>query len=465
MERYNVVWSSPSVDRSGQMPLGNGDIAAGVYAIEDGDLYMLLAKNDALTYNGDIFKTGRVKVSLSPNPFAKGKPFKQTLDLATGSILIEADGTTIRVWADAGKPVYHVQIDSPRDISVSATSDLWKRIDGCQWNTTKTPIDPPTQDVRLERDGKIHWAYAGNAFEACEGLVHRYRNASPNCRFPLYGSEGPDSCPDFDHFGSGSTALQRMLVQEAGAPSSPDGSVAASKILLLPAWPAKWDADFKLHVARQTTISGKVVDGKLLSWKIEPASRKKDVVVYEPQAIPERPPVPHGHHPVRLGVDSGGSSRYRGQIGRATMFRGMLEADMIKKLAAGDRGEKLTGENVVNCLLNPKVGDTLPTKHDDFGGAVSFEAWIQPAKGDAGRIFDKLTAVIERRQARVVEARQGMATEVLAEFDLMCKEVSDLLDADQTRKWEAFTDKVRQRHLPHAASASVSDHGDRRSEQ
>ena len=90
---------------------------------------------------------------------------------------------------------------------------------------------------------QIHWAYAGNAVEASDGLVHRFRNASPLCRFPLYGSEGPDSCPDFDHFGSGSTALQRMLVQEANG-----------KILLLPAWPANWDADFKLHAAGQTTI-------------------------------------------------------------------------------------------------------------------------------------------------------------------------------------------------------------------
>ncbi|MCK5906247.1 MAG: hypothetical protein KAG37_01575, partial [Flavobacteriales bacterium] len=45
--KYNVVWESPSKDASGQMPLGNGDIAAGVYAIEDGDLYLLLSKNDA----------------------------------------------------------------------------------------------------------------------------------------------------------------------------------------------------------------------------------------------------------------------------------------------------------------------------------------------------------------------------------------------------------------------------------
>jgi hypothetical protein len=45
--KYNVVWNSPSTDASGQMPLGNGDIAAGVYAIENDALYLLLSKNDA----------------------------------------------------------------------------------------------------------------------------------------------------------------------------------------------------------------------------------------------------------------------------------------------------------------------------------------------------------------------------------------------------------------------------------
>ena len=85
VEPYNVVWESPSVDASGQMPLGNGDIAAGVYAVEDDALYLLLAKNDALTYSGDIFKTGRVEgFELSPNPFAKGKPFKQNARFGDG---------------------------------------------------------------------------------------------------------------------------------------------------------------------------------------------------------------------------------------------------------------------------------------------------------------------------------------------------------------------------------------------
>ena len=747
VSRYNVIWDNPSKDATGQMPMGNGDIAAGVYAIEDGDLYLLLSKNDAFTYNGDIFKTGRVRVALNPNPFTKGNSFKQTLDLATGSILIEANKVTIRIWADAHKPVYHIQIDSPEEISVSAAPEFWTRFDDCSHNVSRAPIDTPTQDVSLERNGQfiwyfpvgdrsvyqadmdfygvpemaskypdpyrfntfgnllespdlnlenavlsgkgkqfdirihaltkqapeaeewistietqatapidvkvdweahcqwwsafwdrswirvsdntlparkrevffgeadkgsrkekdggalvaqsynvfrflmacqsrgriqtkfngglftqplryekklghavqqadgswisheddrkwarrftyqnqrllywpllmsgdfemmhpffnyysdllpvrkaitqawfghegayyrenieptgaerdcgdkdgkppktkpgenkgdgyyhsyyftcgletvammidyvnysgdmefrdnvltpfarevllffdkhyerdddgqlrldpamvletfwiavnpapdvaglqfcldellamnagtaadqatwkrfredippihlhepdgrtaiapaeewdvkknaengslypvfpfrcfglglgtkdivewtmkyrvnknafnyrcwtqdqIHWAYAGNAAEAKEGLEHRFRNASPQCRFPLYGSESPDSCPDFDHFGAGSTALQRMLVQEA------DG-----KILLLPAWPAEWDVDFKLHLSNKTTLQGKVINGKLTNWSIEPAHRKKAVVVCEPQTSPKK---------------------------------------------------------------------------------------------------------------------------------------------------------------------------------
>ena len=47
VNRYNVIWNTPSKDATGVMPIGNGDIAAGVYAIENDDLYLLLAKNDA----------------------------------------------------------------------------------------------------------------------------------------------------------------------------------------------------------------------------------------------------------------------------------------------------------------------------------------------------------------------------------------------------------------------------------
>jgi len=863
MRRYNVVWNTPSKDASGVMPLGNGDIAAGVYAIADGDLYLLLAKNDAYTYQGDIFKTGRVRISLDPNPFQPGRPFRQTLDLATASILIEADGVRLRVWADALRPLYHVEVSAPGEIAVTARPEFWKRFDRCPSNVggyasggAAAPGSDPPQDVRLQRgnrilwyfpvggrsiypddlkayqvehmasrfadpfrfntfgnllecptmalkdsvlcgraktfeirihalsmqapkaetwietveknagqpvdvdkdwsahcqwwsafwerswitasdrslppearerllgesspggvreeedggalaaqsynvfrslmacqsrgrvqakfngglftqqlllkpnakrkrahaveqpdgtlltqeddrlwgrrftfqnqrllywpllasgdfdlmkpffdyysnllemrkaitkswsghdgayyrenieptgaeressssgvlppktrpgekyvgwyhdyyftcgleitammldyvnytgdaefrdrvlvpfareillffdrhyprgaDGKlrldpaqvletwwiavnpapdisglrfcldqllamkagtaddqarwqkfrgevpevflqtiegrqaiapaekwekkrnaengelypvfpfrcfglalgtgdlvawtmkhrsckdafgcacwtqdqIHWACAGDAAEAAEGLVRRFRIATPACRFPLYGREGPDSCPDFDHFGAGSVALQRMLVQEA-----------ADKILLLPAWPADWDADFKLHLARRTVIRGTVKDGKLTTWDIEPSSRKNDVVVCRPQpGKPPSPPVPPNHHPLRAGSDQNGGNRFRGQIGRVTMFRDKLSSEAIRQLAAGDRTKPVAAPQVVGCWLNPKAGEVLPTRAEDFGGAISFEAWICPADKESGRILDKLTA-------------------------------------------------------------------------
>jgi len=127
-------------------------------------------------------------------------------------------------------------------------------------------------DFKCWTQDQIHWAYAGNANEAQAGLIERFSHASPQCRFPVYGVRMPDSNPDFDHFGSGSTALQRMLVQEVG-----------DRIILLPAWPASWDTDFKLHLGKQTTISGKVVKGELTNWTISPEYRKGDVEIYKPQ--------------------------------------------------------------------------------------------------------------------------------------------------------------------------------------
>ena len=135
MARYNVVWNSPSQDASGTMPVGNGDISASVYAIEDGDLYLLLAKNDAFNFRGDLFKLGRIQISIVPNPFARGKPYRQELDLATGSVVIEADGTRIRAWADANKSVYHVDVAAASEVAVTVRMDPFKRVEflGGSW--------------------------------------------------------------------------------------------------------------------------------------------------------------------------------------------------------------------------------------------------------------------------------------------------------------------------------------------
>jgi len=183
MSRYNVVWNSPSKDASGVMPLGNGDIAAGVYAIENGDLFLLLAKNDAYNYMGDIFKTGRVRIALEPNPFKAGKPFRQTLDLPTGAIHIAADGVTLRIWADANHPVYHVEINSPHELAVTAQPEFWKRFDGCSFNARKSDA-PPTQDVHLERAGKMLWYFTVGDRSVYPDDLKYYDVASMADKFP-----------------------------------------------------------------------------------------------------------------------------------------------------------------------------------------------------------------------------------------------------------------------------------------
>lgn len=89
-------------------------------------------------------------------------------------------------------------------------------------------------------------------------------------RFPAFWEASSDYAPDEDNGGNGMCALQLMLLQESGG-----------KLYLLPAWPKGWDARFRLHAPGKTVVSGEVRSGKLVSWSVEPKSRRADVVLPE----------------------------------------------------------------------------------------------------------------------------------------------------------------------------------------
>ncbi len=130
MDRYNVVWDSPSEGSTGSMPIGNGDIGLNVWVEEGGDLVFYLAKNDSWSENGRLLKLGRVRVKLSPNPFAGGLPFKQELQLRQGEIEITAgeagSEVTIRVWVDANNPVVHVEAEGSREFEMQLNFETWR---------------------------------------------------------------------------------------------------------------------------------------------------------------------------------------------------------------------------------------------------------------------------------------------------------------------------------------------------
>jgi len=130
LDRYNVVWDTPSKDHNGSMPIGNGDIGANAWVEPGGDLVLLLSKTDAWSENCRLLKLGRMRLKLSPNPLAGGAPFKQTLRLRQGEILIEMGegrkAVTLRVWIDANQPVVRVEADSPSPFDVLATLEIWR---------------------------------------------------------------------------------------------------------------------------------------------------------------------------------------------------------------------------------------------------------------------------------------------------------------------------------------------------
>jgi hypothetical protein len=87
-------------------------------------------------------------------------------------------------------------------------------------------------------------------------------------RFPAMWGPNFDWTPDQDHGNNILTTLQLMLLQYEG-----------DKIFVLPAWPKDWDCDFRLHAPKNTTVEGRVENGKLTDLKVTPESRRKDVII------------------------------------------------------------------------------------------------------------------------------------------------------------------------------------------
>jgi hypothetical protein len=75
LDDCNVIWDSPSKNSLGSMPAGNGDIGINLWVEENGDLLFYLSKTDAWSGNARLLKMGKVRLSLSPNPFQTGTPF------------------------------------------------------------------------------------------------------------------------------------------------------------------------------------------------------------------------------------------------------------------------------------------------------------------------------------------------------------------------------------------------------
>jgi len=128
---YNVVWNTPSQHSGGSMPLGNGELGMNVWVEEGGDLLFYLSRTDAMSEWNRLMKLGRIRVSLSPNPFEKGNPFIQMLILNDGIIEIKAgkdrQQTMIRLFMDTSYEVAYVTFESELPRTLTVTAESWRK--------------------------------------------------------------------------------------------------------------------------------------------------------------------------------------------------------------------------------------------------------------------------------------------------------------------------------------------------
>jgi hypothetical protein len=132
-------------------------------------------------------------------------------------------------------------------------------------NTWEHGTFPKNMVQSWHQDG-IFFARMGLTAEAADYNCRKLED-SPR-RFPTFWGPGHDWVPDHNWGGSGMIGLQEMLMQTIG-----------DEIRLLPAWPKEWDVDFKLLAPRQTTVIGRVRDGKLAKVDVSPESRRRDLII------------------------------------------------------------------------------------------------------------------------------------------------------------------------------------------
>lgn len=172
---YNVVWDTPSTNGSmSSMPIGNGDITSNVWVEENGDLMLYIGKSDCWSEATRLLKVGRLRVSLTPNPFVNSTHFSQALILENGEIRIDAANgelsAQLKIWIDANRPVLHIDGKASKDVKVSCTTEIMRRnattFEGGGANPLASSyrglMDSPTApsesaDIIADIPGRIEW--------------------------------------------------------------------------------------------------------------------------------------------------------------------------------------------------------------------------------------------------------------------------------------------------------------------
>ncbi|TAE73679.1 MAG: hypothetical protein EAZ84_12455, partial [Verrucomicrobia bacterium] len=343
LDSYNVVWDSPSADARGSMPLGNGDVGIIAWVETNGDLCFYIGKTDSWGDNGRLLKVGKVRVTLDSAPGMS--PFRQELSLDDASMLVSyGDGTKLRLWVDAHHPVVHVESMGTKPVTATAAIELWRtapyelpsiEISDVMTDRAKpdgkhgpTIVEPDT--ILKDQQNRIGWFH------------HNIKSVGPADHAEVQGMTGyPREDPLLHRtFGAVITAPDARRIDDSRL-KSPTGAFAIHVLTRHPSTPERWLADMDALILQ----TGQADFAAHTKWWGDFWNRSW-IRATTRTGSPLFPPNPH---PLRVGEDQSGQSRFQGEIRKVK-------------------------------------------KSDPLDAAFTLEAEAKPAAGETGRIFDKITA-------------------------------------------------------------------------
>ena len=228
------------------------DAVSGLHALTEGLLrYSKLSATDRSRIEA-------IRNTLPPVPLGKRQGHLAVLPAKTYN---KSHNSWEPIEHYAGWPYRRVGITRPDTIQL--LRDTWDTIPEARGRLCK-------QDYSWMAN-VVNMATMAAPIQAKERAIYKMANtAAPQARFPAFFGPGHDWLPDFNWGGAGMTGIQEMLL--APEPGS------NGKLHLFPAWPVEWDVDFKLHAPGKTLVEASLKGGKLVSLKVTPESREKDIV-------------------------------------------------------------------------------------------------------------------------------------------------------------------------------------------
>lgn len=422
---YTLTWSSPGRDETDNMPMGNGRFAANVWVVEDGDLMFYLAHQEAHSELQSLLKLGRLRVHLDPNPFAKGKPFRQTMNMRQGSIDIEAGDPAapvrLTLLIDKEADVLYVTGTSARPVAATVTLENWRtqRRDTTaatsQWEPNK-----PNLYCRIGcPPGKTDYWESADVFPECStGLLWYHRNAYS--AVPVHIREQhlqgianlvPDPLKDntFGALVTGAGMVKKDALTLATEAPCRTIDLRVAALVQQTATAEEWLAGVERR--SHDSVAPAVARQRTARWWNEFCERSWVIVDEGDAAAASVAPIPKNRYPLRFGADVQGGNALPAMLAGGVVYDRPLAAAEIARLAnqkpteppaipqgllfaqAGGAAKPLLARQTLQtegiATLAPGWLEAAPAPQLD--GSLTCAGWFQlrPGTPNAARFFDK----------------------------------------------------------------------------